>query len=177
MLRQNGATRTLQNKQMKIINTIKQLPSKGSNGTMDKNKMDTVVIHHDAMIIPTAYNTLTRLKQESQLHINKGWKHISYHFSIDNVGDIFQCLPETEVAYHCGNLAINKKSIAIKLDGNFEVQKPTAKQIASLKNLLVYLTTKRPDLPKIIRTSVKGHRDIKATACPGRNLYPLIRKF
>lgn len=171
------ATRLLPRTKMKIINVVKQLPKKGSNGTMDPKKMDTIVIHHDAMIIPAAYNTLARLKQEAQLHINKGWNHISYHFSIDNVGDIYQCSPETEVGYHCGNLTINKKSLAIKLDGNFEVQKPTAKQIASLQKLLVYLTSQRPDLPKIVRASVKGHRDIKATACPGRNLYPLIHKF
>lgn len=139
--------------------------------------MDMIVIHHDAVLMPARYNTLARLKQEAQTHINKGWGHISYHYSIDNIGDIYQCLPETEVGYHCGKLAINKKSIAIKLDGNFEVQKPTIKQIKSLKKLLVYLTMQRPDLPKVVRASVKGHRQIKATKCPGKNLFPLINKF
>ncbi len=162
---------------MKIVDVTKQLPWKNSNGVMNKNLMDTIVIHHDAGMRSDRYNTLARLIQEANGHIAKNWGHISYHYSIDNVGDIYQCLPETEVGYHCGNLAINKKSIAIKLDGNFEVQQPTAKQIQALKDLLVYLTTKRPDLPKIVRASVKGHRDIKATACPGKNLYSLIRKF
>lgn len=144
---------------------------------MDPKTISTVVIHHDAVIMPARYNTLARLQKEALEHAAKGWGHISYHFSIDNVGDIYQCLPETEVGYHCGNLAINRKSIAIKLDGNFEVQKPTVKQLQALKDLLVWLTTQRPDLPKIVRASVKGHRDIKATACPGKNLYPLIFKF
>lgn len=160
-----------------IIDVTKKLPWKNSNGTMDKNKMDTIVIHHDAVLRPDRYNTMTRLEKETNEHIAKGWGHISYHYSIDNVGDVYQCLPETEIAYHCGNLAINKKSIAIKLDGNFETQKPTEKQIKALQDLLVTLTSKRPDLPKIVRASVRGHRDIKATACPGKNLYPLIRKF
>lgn len=162
---------------MKIINVVKKLPWAKSNGTMDKRKMDTVVIHHDAVIRPLRYGTLARLVKEANGHIAKGYGHLSYHYSIDNVGDVFQCLPETEVAYHCGNLAINKKSIAIKFDGNFETQKPTAKQITAYKELMIWLTTQRPDLPLILRKSVKGHKQIKATACPGRNLYPLINKF
>jgi N-acetyl-anhydromuramyl-L-alanine amidase AmpD len=144
---------------------------------MHKEDMNVVVVHHDAVLMPARYNTLARLKKEAEGHVAKGWGHISYHFSIDNIGDIYQCLPETEVGYHCGNLAINRRSIAIKFDGNFETQKPTERQIQAYKELMVWLTTKRPDLPKIIRTSVKAHRQIKATACPGKNLYPLISKF
>jgi N-acetyl-anhydromuramyl-L-alanine amidase AmpD len=162
---------------MKIVNVISKLPWKNSNGTMNPKTMDTCIIHHDAVDAPARYNTLSRLQQEARTHIAKLYGHISYHYSIDNTGEVAQCLPETEVAYHCGNLTINKKSIAIKLDGNFEFQKPTAAQIKSLKALLVYLTTERPDLPKIIRSSVKGHFQIKPTACPGRNLKPYITKF
>ena len=162
---------------MKIINVVNSLKWVKSNGSMRKGDMNVVVIHHDAVFMPARYNTLARLKKEAEYHVAKGWGHISYHFSIDNIGDIYQCLPETEVGYHCGNLAINRRSIAIKFDGNFETQKPTDKQIKAYKELMVWLCTKRPDLPKIIRSSVKGHRQIKATACPGKNLYPLIRKF
>lgn len=162
---------------MKIINVIKKLPWKRSNGTMNKSKMDTVVIHHSASIRPNAYNSLDLYKKFAELHINRGFNHIAYHYIIDNIGDVYQCLPEDEVGYHCGNLTINKKSIAIMFDGNMEIQQLTDKQIKSYKELMVWLTTKRPDLPKILRGSVKGHRDIKATACPGKNLYPIINKF
>jgi N-acetyl-anhydromuramyl-L-alanine amidase AmpD len=162
---------------MKIINVINKLPWKNSNGKMNKNKMDIVVIHHDAVDMPARYNSLTRLQQEARTHIAKLYGHISYHYSIDNIGDIYQCLLEDEVAYHCGNLTINRNSLAIKFDGNFEFQKPTSQQIKAYKELMIWLTTKRPDLPKIIRSSVRGHRQIKSTACPGKNLYPLITKF
>lgn len=139
--------------------------------------MDTVVIHHSASMRPNAYNSLALYKQFAQLHINKGFGHISYHYIIDNIGDVYQCLPENEVAYHAGNLTINKKSLAIMFDGNMEVQQPTPQQIKAYKELMIWLTTQRPDLPLILRKSVRGHRQIKATVCPGRNLYKLITKF
>lgn len=160
---------------MKIINVIKKLPWKNSNGTMDQKKMDTIVVHHDAVDRPAIYDSLNRLKVEARTHIAKLYGHISYHYSIDNIGDIYQCLPETEVAYHCGNLAINRKSIAIKFDGNMEFQKPTAAQMKAYKELIIWLTTKRPDLPKIIKSSIRNHRDIKPTSCPGKNLYQLTK--
>lgn len=162
---------------MKIINVIKKLPWVKSNGNMETKNISIVVIHHDAVFRGERYNTLDRLKKEAQEHIKRGFGHISYHYSIDNIGDIYQCLPETEIAYHCGNLTINKKSIAIKFDGNMETQQPTARQVLAYKELMQWLTTKRPDLPKITKQSVKGHRDIKPTACPGKNVYKIINKF
>ena len=162
---------------MKIIDITKKLPSTGSNGKMDPKKMDTVVIHHDAEFRPARYNSLSRYIAEANTHIKRGFSHISYHYIIDNIGDIYQCLPETEVAYHCGNLTINKKSLAIKFDGNMETQQLTPQQLKAYKELMIYLTTKRPDLPKILRESIKGHREIKATACPGKFCFPIIRKF
>jgi len=161
---------------MKITNIIKQLKWTKSNGSMDKKKINTIVIHHDAEFRLNRYNSIERYKKEAIYHESKGWGHISYHYIIDNVGDIYQCLPETEVGYHAGNLTINKKSISIKFDGNMELQKPTISQITAYKELIKYLITQRPDLPIVLKSSIKGHKDIKPTACPGKNLYPLIHK-
>jgi N-acetyl-anhydromuramyl-L-alanine amidase AmpD len=163
---------------MKIINVSKKLPFKKSNGMLDPKKVNKVVVHHDAVFVPArGYNTMERLKMEAGVHVAKGWGHISYHYVIDNLGDVYRCLPENEVGYHCGNLAINKNSLAICLHGNFMVQQPTVKQLASLKELVRWLSTQRPDLPKVLRGSFVGHRNIKATSCPGDNLYKLIRKI
>lgn len=154
---------------MKITDITHKLPFHGSNGTMDKKKMDTIVIHHDGANRPMFYNSLNRYISEANYHINKGWNHISYHYIIDNAGEIFKCLPETEVGYHCGNLAINRESLAIKFDGNMETQTLTSQQMKAYKELIEYLTTQRPDMPIMIKRSIKAHREIKATACPGRN--------
>lgn len=160
---------------MKIIDVSKQLPFVKSNGTMKKEKIALLVVHHDAMFVPArGYNTMERIKTEAKFHVANGWNHISYHYQIDNLGDVYQCLPETEVGYHAGNYPVNLKSIAVCLHGNFEVQEPTKKQLAALKEFITWITTKRPDLPLIVKGTVKGHRDIKATACPGKNVYKYL---
>lgn len=157
---------------MKIINIVKSLPFVKSNGVMKKEKIALLVVHHDAQFVPSSgYNTIERIKMHSRLHISKGYGHLSYHYVIDNLGDVYQCVPETEVNYHAGNYPVNLKSIAVCLHGNFEVQEPTAKQLASLKRFIAWITTERPDLPLVVKSSVKGHRDIKSTACPGKNVY------
>lgn len=162
----------------KITDVSKVLPVKGTNGKMDLKKVNVLVVHHDAVYVPAnGYNTMERLKMEANDHIARGWSHISYHYVIDNLGDIYKCLPEDEVAYHCGNLAINKNSLAVKLDGNFEIQKPTAAQVKSLGDFIVWITSQRPDIPKIVKSSIKGHFQIKSTACPGRNLKPYLKKY
>jgi N-acetyl-anhydromuramyl-L-alanine amidase AmpD len=163
---------------MKIVNIVKQLPFTGSNGTMDLSKISIAVIHHDGTVRPDKYNSIKRYIEEANYHISKGWNHISYHYSIDNTGTIYQCLPENEIGYHCGNLTINKKSIAIKFDGNMETQKLTTAQIRAYRDLMKYLTTKRPDLPKIIKGSERPHRSVKPTSCPGKNVTEtIIHKF
>jgi N-acetylmuramoyl-L-alanine amidase len=164
---------------MKIINVIKDLPSKGSNGKMDPKKIDTLVVHHDAAIVSGPYNTMKRIKIEADYHVKQGWKHLSYHYVIDNVGDVYQCLQDTEIGYHAGNYVVNKKSIAVCLHGNFEKQNPTPKQLAALERFVNWITTERPDLPILLKKSVKGHREVrlKGTACPGSNLFPFVVKL
>lgn len=164
-------------KPFEIIDIRQKLPYARSNGTMDKSKIDTVVIHHDGQFRQDAYDSLARYQSQARYHISKGYNHISYHFIIDNVGDIFRCLDDTEVAWHCGNYFINKRSIAVKFDGNMDNQQLTDAQIKSYKKLMVYLTTLRPDLPKVLRGSVKAHREIKSTSCPGANTMPFIHEF
>ena len=162
---------------MKIIDITKQLPFKRSNGKMKADNIKFTIVHHSAHPVTGPYNSLNLYKSYANLHISKGWGHISYHYIIDNVGDIYQCLPENEVGYHCGNFATNKSSIAIMLDGNFETQTPLPKQEKSLINLLNWLHTKRPDLPKLVKSTTRGHREIKATSCPGKNLFKVVLNY
>jgi hypothetical protein len=66
----------------------------------------------------------------------------------------------------------NTGNIGIMLIGNFEVEKPTKEQIASLKELLKYLQVKYPTLK--LPSCLYGHKDFNYTDCPGTNLYPIV---
>lgn len=163
----------------KIIDIHSQLPWDRSVGKNNKNSIKYVVIHHDAEYRPASYDSIARYKAHALLHINKGYGHISYHFRIDNVGTIFQTMPLDERGYHAGNWFVNIASIAVCFDGNMETQNLTPQQISAYKWLMQYLTTQRPDLPKVLRGSERTHGEVRigGTACPGKNTKPYIDKY
>jgi hypothetical protein len=62
------------------------------------------------------------------------------------------------------------------LHGNFETQTPTAKQTQALKELLDWLSTKNPQFPAD-QGDVFGHRELRSTLCPGRNLIGWVQNY
>lgn len=164
---------------MKILDVVKKLPWKTSNGKLNLKKVDLLVVHHEAVYAPKAYNTMNRIIADAKYQIAKGFGHYAYHYTIDNIGDVYLCVPENEVNYHAGNLPVNKNSLAVVLQGNFEVQSPTKAQEKALEALCKYLFTERPDIPALVKSGLKMHREVrlKGTACPGRYLAPLVIKL
>jgi|GEM_PF-4265673 len=162
---------------MVIKNIIAKLPFVASNGTMKKDKISKLVIHHTGVKTPLFYDTLKMIQKDAAYHVSKDWNHLSYHYICDNVGDIFQCLPETEVGYHAGNLPVNKSSIALCVQGDYNQQTLNAKQKKALKEFTDYIFTKRPDLPNLIHSGLVGHREVRLspTSCPGNNLFNFIK--
>lgn len=95
-------------------------------------------------------------------HLNQKWMGIGYQFVIRADGTVERGRAEWSIGSHSGPGA-NGDSIGICLTGNFETGRPTEAQIASLAELVRYLRSKYGDL------SVIGHKDVMATACPGKN--------
>ena len=137
---------------MQIVETNLQF-----NGSLNKRKSTKrAIIHHSASADVPA-STI------HQWHLNQGRSGIGYHFVIRANGAIERGRPEWAIGSHSGP-AGNGDSIGIVLTGNFEAGKPTAAQIESLVWLLKdYLQ------PKYGPLAVIGHKDVMATACPGRN--------
>lgn len=167
---------------MRIIDItakVKKAGWKQWNGKLDLKKVNTLVVHHEAVYMPKSYNTLDRILADAKYQTAKGLSHYAYHYTIDNVGDVYLCVPEDEINYHAGNLAVNKNSLAVVVQGNMEIQSPTKAQEKALTDLCAYLFTKRPDMPKLVKSSLKMHSEVRlnGTACPGRFLKPLVIKL
>jgi len=152
-----------------IIDIRDDMPVRRSNGKIGFNDIRYAVIHHEGVKRPAFYNSKNRYIQQASHHIRNGFGHIAYNFAIDNVGDIFYMSDIGEIGYHAGNYSINRQSIAIKFDGDLTTQKITAKQWKAYQELCVWLTTKRPDLPNLVKKSWRRHGDVRigGTACPG----------
>jgi len=129
----------------------------------------SICVHHDAVVRPDDYDTMARLRNEAAVHYNNLGPGLQYHYSVDNVGEIFWVRPHEATLWHAGNLAVNRTSIAIKLDGYFHAphnQQPTKEQLEALQQLLDKLCFQHPEFPAS-QQNVFGHREIVATACPG----------
>ncbi len=96
-------------------------------------------------------------------HLGQKWSGIGYHFVIRAGGAIERGRPENTIGAHAGP-AGNGDSIGVVLTGNFEYDKPTEAQLDSL----VWLITQYLE-PKYGKLQVMGHKDVMATACPGKN--------
>lgn len=119
-----------------------------------RNKTDTIVVHHAAAANCSPDDI-------HRIHLMNAWAGIGYHFYIRKDGSIYRGRPINTIGAHVsGN---NSNSIGICFEGNFEKEEMTSSQLASGKELILYLKGIYPS------ANVKKHCDLNSTACPGRN--------
>lgn len=127
---------------------------------------DRIVIHH----VGNPMDEDISAAEIHESHLAQGWAGIGYHYVIRKDGSIEQGRPENTIGAHA--YGYNANSIGINVAGNFEVGEPTDAQKDSLAMLVGYLAEKYGVV--INPNKVCGHRDLMATACPGKNLYSLL---
>lgn len=125
---------------------------------------DCIVVHH----IGTANNDDVSAETVHQWHLNNGWSGIGYHFLIRKDGTIEEGRPLGTVGAHV--YGENRHTVGINLVGNFESAVPTEAQKTAAAHLIASLCTVY-QLDPVWESTVKGHCDLNATACPGRYLY------
>jgi hypothetical protein len=130
-----------------------------------------IVVHHAVM--PQDWPQAKAMSAILSAHRSAGLAYdgrIAYHWVIGD-GWTAQGRPDNTVGYHAGNWLVNLSSVAICLMGNFNDNKLTPYQTK-------WLTEKLWDYMadyNLNRSAIKLHRNISATACPGRNIdLPLI---
>lgn len=161
-----------------------------------KNK---IVIHHTAMDYNsnwTVDDVEKHLQWIYKYHtIDRKFWDIWYNFLIDQLWNIYEWRAGGEWAVWMHASSNNVSSVWIALLGNFENDVPTEAQLSSLVNLVTALTKyynidplgkthtfelntlKEPYVTAKINYNIMWHEDIKATACPGKNLYTFIPKI
>ena len=162
---------------MEIINKIHKykLPNRTWFQRPIKN-ITRLTIHHDA--IPnngrfTDEEVLTNIMKE---HVSRGWAGASYHFWVSKGGNIYQLNNYVDVTWHDG---VNYDSLGICFNGYFHPnynEKPTEKQLQAFRWLLNHLCTEHPEFPADF-DDIRGHRERKATACPGSLFFPYVVEY
>lgn len=99
--------------------------------------------------------------QIHQWHLNNGWAGIGYNYFIRKDGTIYTGRTELQCGAHTSGY--NTSGMGICCEGNFEIETMPAAQKKALIDLLWDLQRRYGKLP------IKAHRDVNATACPGKN--------
>jgi N-acetylmuramoyl-L-alanine amidase CwlA len=133
-------------------------------------KLDSVskiVVHYVANPGSTAIqnrNYFESLSRQSEIYA-------SAHYIVGLKGEIIQCIPENEVAYHSGNEYMNYNSIGIENCHPTIIGKFTNSTINSLV-LLIADICKRYNLNP--ETDIIRHYDVNGKICPRYYVYNIL---
>jgi N-acetylmuramoyl-L-alanine amidase len=149
--------------------------AKDAIGKMQLQAPQRITIHHTAspqkeeVTIEKKMQTLQNFSQsESRLASGKNkpaWPDVPYHYYIAVDGQIaegrdIKYVGDTNTDYDPSG------HILIVLEGNFENEQVSSKQLESLIELVAWLSAKY----EIPVSEIKAHNDYASTACPGVNL-------
>jgi hypothetical protein len=109
------------------------------------------MVHHSGTVVDQNLTDYAKYVEAIRAyHKSKGWRDIGYHFVITPDGAIHK--GRTGRGAHCKG---HNDTIGICLLGDFDLQHPTKKQLASLRS---------------ITKTYKKHNYWANTRCPGRNV-------
>lgn len=114
---------------------------------------DTLVVHHAA-----GNGTVEAIHNG---HLSKGWAGIGYHYYVRKDGSVYRGRPEWAVGGHTSGH--NWHSLGICFEGNFENETMSSAQLEAGRELIVDILSRWGKL------SVKRHKDLGNTLCPGKN--------
>jgi N-acetyl-anhydromuramyl-L-alanine amidase AmpD len=135
-----------------------------------------ITVHHEGSRVNTSmsrWNVAADLKDIRRVHLRVMHAgDIGYHYIIDRAGRIWEGRPRCYQGAHCGGSA-NIENLGIMLLGNFDLQRPSAQQIATLDRFLRHEMNRYSVPMKRVFT----HRELKPTRCPGRHLQFHMNRF
>ncbi|KAM9113728.1 peptidoglycan-recognition protein SC2-like [Pangshura tecta] len=133
-----------------------------------------VIIHHTAGKRCTSQASCSReVKGIQNYHMDtQRWSDIGYNFLIGEDGRVYEGRGWSTVGAHAKNW--NSKSLGFSFLGNFSSITPSTAALNAAKSLIRCAVSKG----FLSRTyTLKGHRNVNQTSCPGNALYGVIRRW
>jgi N-acetyl-anhydromuramyl-L-alanine amidase AmpD len=142
--------------------------------TINMRHINEIVIHHsvtprnlslERSVVSFNATHKVRLYQKYQQPLGgTDTPYIAYHYVVSEDGRHQATRQLSTMGYHASNWKVNQQSIGICLTGNFDTEKPSEAQLATLAELIKGLKLEFPDIVK-----VSGHRHYASKSCPGKN--------
>ncbi|MBI4835699.1 MAG: SpoIID/LytB domain-containing protein [Candidatus Abawacabacteria bacterium] len=113
--------------------------------------------------------------------ISRDWGDIGYNYLIDPAGHIYEGRAGGDMAIAAHTLCKNNGALGIALLGRFQDSYPSEAALVSLQSLLKAKSKEYGIDPQgqsmfygSLLPNIIGHRDARATSCPGERLYGLL---
>uniref|UniRef100_A0A1A9WJ21 Peptidoglycan-recognition protein n=1 Tax=Glossina brevipalpis TaxID=37001 RepID=A0A1A9WJ21_9MUSC len=134
-----------------------------------------VIVHHSHT--PKACYTTDECKKAMRSmqdfhQLQRGWNDIGYSFAIGGDGNIYVGRGFNVVGAHAPKY--NDKSVGICLIGDWRTELPTDKMLQATRDLIAFGVSGGYIDPQY---KLYGHRQVRATECPGDRLYNEITKW
>lgn len=126
-----------------------------------------ITVHHQGVRINQSVNwqdVVYDIHNVLDGHLERRFGDIGYHMIIDRAGRVWEGRSLRFTGAHVAEH--NDRNVGIMLLGNFERQRPSDKQLLSLRSAIA--ATRKTF--SISSDQVYGHRDLGQTLCPGRHL-------
>jgi hypothetical protein len=124
-----------------------------------------LAVHHTAAPTAAAAKGPARFRSHTRSHRDQGWIDVAYHWGVDTGGNIYELRSEniagdTNTAYDPAGWFL------VVCEGNFENSPPPQAMLDAVADLCAYAAAKHG----VAASTLRGHRDLAATLCPGANL-------
>lgn len=134
--------------------------------------VNKITLHHDGMpsgfTSTDKYAAAAHAERIRQAHLDRGFGDVGYHYMIDPAGRVWQGRELKWQGAHVKDQ--NPGNLGICFMGNYELQQPNQAQLATaqvfISDAMRYYSVRV--------TSVRTHREMAPTACPGRYLQPRL---
>lgn len=129
-----------------------------------------MTIHHTGAVLGDNRNAPARLLQHQRLHQNeRGWIDIAYHASVDRNGNIFE-LRDYNLVGDSATTYNPTGHFLVLCEGDFDQEAVSEAQIDGAALAFAWAAQQF----SIGSDTLKGHRDLASTSCPGANLYDRV---
>lgn len=140
--------------------------------TNPMGRVTRITVHHDGMspfVSTSSSAAAQRLESIRNAHVgSNGWADIGYHYVVDPGGRVWEARSISLQGAHVKDN--NEGNIGVMMLGNYEQQAPTYAASKSLDDFVASLMRKY----NVSLSRVYTHREIRPTACPGRNLQSVM---
>lgn len=139
------------------------LPAPAPGGT--PHRVTGLMLHHTATPVVRPAEAAARFRGHARAHREAGFVDIAYHWGVDTGGNVYE-LRDPAIAGETFTDYDPAGWFLVVCEGNFEESAPTDAMLAAVADVFAAGAARHEVAP----STLVGHRDRAATACPGDNL-------